>query len=429
MKLIFHGAAREIGKSCIELELQSGARYLLDAGVKFVGNRMQYPQYLRDIGEVDGVFLSHAHMDHSGALAFLEKKRLDAPIYSTPLTWEITKLLLEDARHLEQLRKIKPSFGVKDINRVEQDIHLVSYDKDYRTRDGLVRFRFLNSGHIPGGASVLLEAEGKRILYTSDVNVEPTRLMKPANLHKGDVIVDTLIIEGTYGTRNHPQRQFSEEGIVRSIHTCIEGGGSALIPVFGVGRSQEVLLVLAPLMGTVPIYLDGMARQLLDIVLRSDDSYLANIEKLRRMGRYVKKVSRSDRARLAKQKGIVIVSTSGMVEGGPSSYYARSFIEKKENFILLTGYQANGTQGRSMYDDHVFFEEGNPIPVECHMRKFDFSAHADRSGLHALVRGVTHKNLVLQHGDPDALDALADFGRENLDSKVYSPQLGDEILL
>jgi metallo-beta-lactamase family protein len=113
------------------------------------------------------------------------------------------------------------------------------------------------------------------------------------------------------------------------------------------------------------------------------------------------------------------------VEGGPSTFYARAFIEKKENFILLTGYQANGTRGRALFDDHVFFEKGVPIPAQCHIRKFSFSAHLDRRALHRFIEAVDHKDLILQHGDPDALDALASFAQGHLSSRVHTPQIGE----
>lgn len=427
MEILFHGAGREIGKSCIELQSQ-GQRYILDAGIKFVGGGIQYPQYLESIEDIDAVFLSHAHLDHSGALAFFERKRLGSPIYSTELTWTITRMLLEDTRHLEQLRRVRPTFSAKDIDRVEQDVVYVEYDKRYQTEDGRISFRFLNSGHIPGGVSVIFELEGKKVLYTSDINTQETRLMMSSVVPTQCPEVDVLIIEGTYGARSHPDRKSTEEGFIKSIRTCMEGGGSALIPVFGVGRSQEVLMVLNALRGEYPIYLDGMARGLLDETLRSDDPYIRGNEVLREMASYVKKVQRHDRERLLKEKNAIIVSTSGMVEGGPSTFYARSFIEKKENFIILTGYQANGTQGRSLYDDHVFFENGEPIPAQCHIRKFSFSAHLDQGALHNFIKSVKHKDLILQHGDTDSLDALSAYAVENLPStKVHVPHVGETI--
>ncbi|NCU41988.1 MAG: MBL fold metallo-hydrolase [Candidatus Moranbacteria bacterium] len=426
MNIILYGAAREIGKSCIEIESQ-GQRYLLDAGIKFIGGGIQYPQYLEEIEEVDAVFLSHAHLDHSGALAFFEKKKLGAPIYATRLTWQITRMLLEDTRHLEQLRRVKPTFTQRDIELVENDIVFVDYNKEYETKDGLVKFQYINSGHIPGGASVLLEIEGKKILYTSDFNTQYTRLMIPLSVSEKIASVDTLIVEGTYGLRNHPDRMLTEKNFAQSVETCISRGGSVLVPVFGVGRSQEILMNLDSFVGKHPIYLDGMARKLLDLILYSDDPYIRNKEQLERVARHLHKVYKNDRQRVSREKGVIIVSTSGMVEGGPASFYAREFVEKKENFILLTGYQANGTRGRSLFDDHIFFQDNEAIPVSCHIRKFNFSAHLDQEALHKTLREIQHKNLILQHGDSEALDALSIFAKENLSSRVYVPQLGEKI--
>lgn len=426
MDILFHGAGQEIGKSCIEIKSQ-GQRYLLDAGIKFVGGEIQYPQYLEKIEEVDAVFLSHAHLDHSGALAFFERKQLNSHIYSTKMTWETTKILLLDARHLEQLRQIRPTFSEKDIERVEQDLVLISYNKEYTTRDGKVKFRYFNSGHIPGGASILLELEGKKILYTSDMNTQETRLMIPSTVHTQCPKVDILIIEGTYGSRNHPDRALTEKEFIKSIRECMEGGGSVLVPVFGVGRSQEILMILDTLRGEYPIYLDGMARGLLDETLRSNDPYIRGKDVLQKMASYVKKVQRHNREELLKKKNAIIVSTSGMMEGGPSAFYGRAFIEKKENFILLTGYQASGTRGRALFDDHIFFEDGEVIPAQCRIQKFNFSAHLDQTALHIFLEAIKYTDVIFQHGDPDALDALTVYTKAHLSSRVYAPHVGETL--
>lgn len=428
MDIIFHGAAREVGKSCIEIR-SGGQRYLLDAGVKFVGSGLQFPQQLENIQDVDAVFLSHAHLDHSGALAFFERKRLGSAIYATDMTWTITKMLLEDERHLEQIRQVRPSFSQGDIARTEEDMAIVKYDTAYRTKDDRVLFRYYNSGHIPGGASILLELEGKKILYTADLNTVESRLMVPSAIAEQCPEVDVLVVEGTYGSRTHPERAHVEEAFLHSVRKGIENGASVLVPVFGVGRSQEVLMILDALRGECPIYLDGMARGLLDEVLRGNDPYVRNREVLGRMARYVKKVYKTDREKVVNERGAIIVSTSGMVEGGPAAFYARQFIEREEDSILLTGYQANGTRGRSLFDDHMFFEDGEAIPVRCHVRKFDFSAHLDAPELHALLTKIRHSHLVLQHGDPDALDALSMFAREHLASTLHVPQIGEKITI
>ena len=424
MKIIFHGAAREVGKSCIELETE-GKRYLLDTGIKFIYKGIEYPQYLDKVSDLNAIFISHAHLDHSGALPMLEHKNLNCPIYLTNLTWKITNMLLEDSYHLEKLRNLHPAYNQRDISKVKKDLKYIKFDKEYQTPDKKIKFKFLNSGHIPGGASILLKVENKTILYTADINTENTNLMIPSIL--GNLIenIDILITENTYGDREHPDKLESEEGLIKSVNSCIRGGGSALIPVFGVGRSQEILLILSKLDRNIPIYLDGMARKLTEAIINSNDPYVDNIELLEEMfNRVILVKNPKERKDIEKKKGIVIVSTSGMIQGGPAVEYTSYFVNQENNFILLTGYQAKGTNGRSVFEDHLFYNNHKKYQVRCHVRKFDFSAHYGQESIHSLVEKLNPKTLILQHGDLEALEAvkyhLEKKGRKN----VIMPEIG-----
>jgi len=426
MKIIFHGAAREVGKSCIEIKTE-GKRYIMDAGIKFTPEGAEYPKYLDKVFELDGVFLSHAHLDHSGALPLLEHKNLRCPIYLTNLTWKITNLLLEDNYHLEKLKHVHPAYVERDINRVKNDLRFVKYDQQYQTGDGKLKFTYLNSGHIPGGASILIEVEGKKLLYTADVNTENTQLMIPSEIDNLQDI-DVLITENTYGDREHPEKKDSEEGLIKSIEECIHGGGSALVPVFSVGRSQEIMIILSKLDRNIPIYLDGMARKVTNLVSESEDKYIDNrniIDDMMKRMIFIRKPS--EREQIAKKKGIVILSTSGMVQGGPVMTYMHYFVNMSENFVLLTGYQAQGTNGRHVFEDHIFYEHHLKIPVKCHVRKFDFSAHYGQDDIRKMITKINPKHLILQHGDIGALEESARFAKENIDGKVYIPFIGEEI--
>ncbi len=427
MKIIFHGAAREVGKSCIEIQTD-GQRYILDAGVKFVYKGIEYPKYLDNVHELDGVFISHAHLDHSGALPMLEHKRLNCPIYLTKLTWKITNELLEDSYHLELLKHVHPAYVERDIHLVEHDLEFVKYDKEYFTKDKKISFQFLNSGHIPGGASILMNVEGKKLLYTADINTEDTLLMVPSLAEQLQGI-DILITENTYGERKHPDRKATEEGFLSSVKEGLAGGGSVLIPVFSVGRAQEVLMLLARENIDAPIYLDGMPRRIMDIVMQSNDPYINNRELLESAADKAIYVHKHHREEICKRKGLIIVSSSGMVQGGPSVFYAEHMIHDKNNFLLLTGFQASGTTGRSLFEDHVFYHKGKKIPVQCHVRKFDFSAHYGQDSIINLQRKINAKHLILQHGDLDALEAARNFAEKNTKSKVYVPEVGEEIII
>ncbi len=425
MEIIFHGAAREVGKSCIEIRTE-GKRYILDAGVKFIQHGVEYPKELDKIYELDGIFLSHAHLDHSGALPMLEHKNLRCPIYITKMTWETTNMLLNDSYHLEKLKHIHPAYVERDINKVKDDLRFVKYDKEYETHDGKIKFQYLNAGHIPGSASILMKIEGKTLLYTADINTENTNLMVPSELDKLDMPIDILITENTYGDRMHPDKKDSEEGFIKSIEECIRGGGSALVPVFGVGRSQEIMIILDKLDPSIPIYLDGMARKLTEKMVNSEDPYIDNKEILHRMYKRVNIIKNSrERPHIANKKGIVILTTSGMVQGGPVVTYMEHFYNQKDNFIILTGYQAKGTTGRSIFEDHMFYSNHQRFKVKAHVRKFDFSAHYGQDSIHKLIKKINPKHLILQHGDLEAIQTVKKFAEENIDGKVYDPYIGE----
>lgn len=431
MKIIFHGAAQEVGKSCIEI-ISQGKRYLLDAGVKFIHKGVEYPKYLDKVNEVDAIFLSHAHMDHCGALPMLEHKRLKCPIYCTKMTWDTTNMLLEDSFHLEKLRNLHPAYSIRDVRAVKDDLKLVRYSKWYETKDKQVKFQFINAGHIPGSASILLEIEGKRVLYAADINTEETLLMEPSLLEKleFDKPVDVLISENTYGNRVHPDKLDSQEGFIKSIEEAIRGRGSVLLPVFGVGRSQEILILLKKLSDDIPIYLDGMSRTLSKMVYQSSDPYINHKEELEEMFKRVNLIKHpNERAKVAKMRGVVILTTSGMLQGGPSVAYAEKMVQNKDNFIILSGFQALGTNGRSVFEDHMFYQHHQSFKVHAHVRKFDFSAHIGQDGIHKVMKNINAKHVLLQHGDIEALEAVkqwSDRHKEEFQSNVIIPKIGEE---
>lgn len=426
MKIILHGAAQEVGKSCIEI-ITEGKRYIMDAGVKFTQHGAEYPLYLDQVYELDGVFLSHAHLDHSGALPLLEHKNLKCPIHCTTLTWKITNLLLQDSMHLEKLKHIHPVYTERDVNKIQNDLRFVNYNQAYTTPDGKVKFTFLNAGHIPGSASILLEIEGKKVLYTADYNTEKTLLMIESDLEKLTTPIDVLITENTYGDRPHPPRDEVETGLLKSINSCIREGGSVLIPVFSVGRSQEILLLLSKLETEHPIYLDGMPKKINDLVLKSNDPYVDNLDILAKMSkRVIPVVSQSMREEISRKKGVIIVSSSGMVQGGPVVTYAERMIRDENNFIILTGYQGKGTNGRFMFEDHMFYNHHNKEFVKAHVRKFDFSAHLGQESIRKVMMKIKPKNLILQHGDIEALVESKKFAEDNMkETKVFMPKAGE----
>ena len=166
MKITFHGAAREVGRSCIEITENDGKRHILDCGIKFLEDGFQLPENVLRIQDLDGVFLSHAHLDHSGGLPLFEHKSLKGPIFCTRQTLAITKTLLKDSFKIARIRNLHPAYDKTDLKQVQKDANYVEFDKWYKHHG--VRFMYMNAGHIPGSAMILLDLDGKRILYTGD---------------------------------------------------------------------------------------------------------------------------------------------------------------------------------------------------------------------------------------------------------------------
>jgi len=427
MKIIFHGAAQEVGKSCIEIQT-NGKRYIMDAGIKFSAHGNVYPKELDKICSLDGVFISHAHLDHSGAIPLLEHKKLNCPIYLTKLTWDTTNMLLADSYHLEKLKHTHPAYLERDIKAIEHDLSFIHYDKEYKTKDGAITFTYINSGHIPGGASILMKIEGQTLLYTADINTEPSLLMVESDLEKYSDI-DILITENTYGDREHPDREVVEKEFINTINECVSGGGSAIVPVFGVGRSQEILILLNQIAEKTPIYLDGMSRKLTKFYVESQDPYIKNKDVLERIFTRCHLIEHpKQRAEIAKKQGVVIVTTSGMVQGGPVVSYMEHMAFNPKNYVVMTGYQAKGTKGRSILEDNVFWTHGQSMPVKAKVKKYDFSAHYGQKAIRRLLDKIQPKNLILQHGDMGALCETRAYAHENLkQTNTFLPACGDII--
>lgn len=426
MKFIFRGAAQEVGRSCIELQTQ-GDRYLFDCGVKFTEGGFAYPKGLFDVPDIDGVFLSHAHLDHSGGLPFFEHKDLRGPIFCTAQTQAIIKILLKDSYEVARIRHIHPAFDRIDLKEVKKDTTIVQFDKPFTHRK-LSNVAFFNAGHIPGSASILVEAEGKRILYTGDMNLAKTMLMKEV-VPDYNGPIDILITESTYGYRNLPDREIIGKDFIKRVKEVVKAGGSVIIPVFAVGRAQEVLQILANEKFNVPIYFDGMSKKMTRSILSNTSKYVKNKDKLAHMFYDVVKQpkNRQEREKIADNQGIFI-TTSGMLQGGPVMEYVKHVWHDKKSAIFLTGYQCKRTNGRTLLDDGYVVIDGWRTEVHCQVERFDFSGHSDREQLEEYIKAVNPREaLIIQHGDPESVAALSQWAKENLKCKVFGPKVLDEI--
>ena len=426
MKIEFHGAARQVGRSCIEVD----DTYLLDAGIS-VGEISEYPANIIrkefdfyqeprkvDFKKINATFLSHAHLDHTGALPLFSHFGLKGPIFCTAGTKGLLEVLLKDALKIHMIKtKGRAAYTMRNVRKVLDSINLVKYHENKHFDD--VFFKFYDAGHIPGSSAIYLEKNGKSLVYTGDINSEDSLL-----LHGCDELphADALMIETTYGNRDHPPRSKTNQEFLEEIERTIDNGGSVIIPVFAVGRAQEMLLLLSKGRFKVPIYLDGMAKKVTKFCL-DNPKFIRDPAAMRRAVKEVDFVMPSTRKKIIKQQGIFL-TTSGMMTGGPVLGYLEHLYNDPKSAILLTGYQAEKTNGRMLVEHGEIFLENRRVKVKCQVRHFDFSAHAGRKELIGLIKQVNPQKLILIHGDNAALESLGNYFSKK---DVVIPKLGDKV--
>jgi putative mRNA 3-end processing factor len=415
MKFMFHGAGQEVGRSCIVLD----NRYLLDAGLKITEHGNEYPTHF-DPQHIEAAFISHAHLDHTGALPKLNHDGLRCPIFMTKMTRLTTAVLLEDSLHIELISHAHPGYAKKHIMNVLQHVKDIQYNKPKKISNDLT-VTFLDAGHIPGSASILLNYKNKKILYTGDINHQTTQLLNGANYNPGKI--DVMITESTYGDRTHPNRKESEQEFIELIQETLDNNGSALIPAFAVGRAQEIILLLMnhPEINC-PIYLDGMARKITDLYT-NNPRFVKDRTALQAAAKRIQHItSRTQRAKVLREN-CIIVTTSGMVTGGPIMSYLKMMCMDSSHAILLTGYQAEGTNGRLLLQEGCVYVDGKKLRWEGQIEKFDFSAHAGQQELINAIQQIRPTNLIINHGDDVAIHTLAKKVKR-FTKKIYLPEVG-----
>lgn len=413
IRLTFLGGALEVGRSAMQLE-SNGTFMVFDFGIQV----SEPPKYPAMPDHADSLIVSHAHLDHSGMAPALYKKQ-SLPSYATSLTFQLARILQEDNLKVTEQEGYPLAYLPEDIQKASNGEIPLEYKKPRNIHEDIT-MELRDAGHIPGSASALLELEGKKLLYTGDINPLDTRLLKGADVLQADV----LAIETTYGDRLHPDRAETEKAFIDSIRETVESGGVALVPVFAVGRSQEMLMVLKEL--ETPVYLDGMGKLACKIIL-SNGGYVRDARELQKAVNHSIWVEHNSQRKDVCSEPCVILTTAGMLNGGPAIQYLRILADDAKNSILLTGYQVEGTNGRLLLEKgHVNDPDTKQkMTVKAKVRQYDFSAHADQKGLLEIVERVKPEDIVLMHGSPEATAAM----EAKLEGKyrVHAPGVGETI--
>lgn len=418
IKLEVLGSGGEVGRAALLLR-HRGRGLLLDYGVNFdEEDKPQFPLHVRPT-DLEGVVLSHAHLDHTAAAPFLYTT-YRVPAVMTRVTRDLIKVMLKDFLHISGYYA---PYEHSDVRTMIENTIAVDYGKDVRL--GNFTVRLLNAGHIPGSAMTLVEVGGSRILYTGDVNTIDTRLVTAPDL--SGIEADYLIMEGTYGASTHPDRKEIEEEFVKAVEEVIEDGGNVLIPAFSLGRSQEILALLYEKLDWAHVWFDGMTRVINGIVL-SYPEYLNRYDLLANAVQEFRMVrSSSDRRRISKGSENVVVATAGMLKGGPAQYYLKRWMDDPSNAVFLVSYQAETSPGRELIETGRFLDLGM---VRARVQWFDFSSHAGADGLLEIAKSIRGlRKVVIIHSDIGVREVLAQKISEELGIEVATPDNGDAVAL
>jgi len=414
LQVRFLGGTREVGRIGIAVKSEK-TQVLLDYGV-MLDHEPGFPMHVPP-KEVDALILTHSHLDHSGAIPifYIEGQRL---LYTNKLNLELTQLLIQDFIHLSSYYLPFEYLELKTMMRSNK--HL-----DYGVEEELgdMRFQLLNAGHTPGSAQVLIEAEGKRLLYTSDFNIADSKLLEGASMNYGDL--DAVIMESTYADEDHAERSELEKRFVESVTDVVEKGGSVLVPAFGVGRAQEITCILTAYHFEYPIVLDGMAREASRIMMNYK-------EFLRDPKLFVDAMHSADWVegwrdrRKALKTPSVIVSPAGMLKGGPAAFYVSKIGKKADNAIFLVSYQIPGTPGKELLDKGICTIDGKVRRVKAHVEHFDFSSHCGASQLKDALRRLGGKPKVfVVHGAEGNCELFANWAKSELGLDASAPKTGE----
>jgi metallo-beta-lactamase family protein len=458
-KLTFYGATEGVTGSCYLLETER-ATLLLDCGL-FQGSREEEKGNARafpfDVHKLDGVVLSHAHLDHSGRLPRLVAEGYQGPIHMTLPTCELLEIMLKDAASLQERdaewenkrrrragkKEIEPLYTLQDVEVALALCDGFSYGSRQEIAEG-VAVCFRDAGHILGSAIVELfineKGSEKKLVFSGDLgNSNAALLRDPVIVEQADV----LLLESTYGDRNHRPMDETLEEFENIITEASENGGNIMIPSFAVGRTQEIIFRLGELyqrgkLRQQAVYLDSpMAIAVTEVYHRYQNIYNSEDAHSIRQGRTgslhtflpVLRYTTSTEESMALNKieaGAIIIAGSGMCTGGRIRHHFKHNLWRRNAHVVIVGYQAIGTPGRSLVDGaRTFRLGGDEIVVKAAIHTLGgFSAHASQSQLVDWARHFREPRprLYLIHGEADAKAALQQrLSYENWRAEIPAP--------
>jgi putative mRNA 3-end processing factor len=412
VEIAFLGGSQEVGKSAVQLSSGSDS-FLFDYGIEVQHGEVPLKPKL----PLSGVFITHAHLDHSGMAPYLYKLGYNGSVFTTKASFALMDILLHDSIKVQKKRGEKPHYNPSDVEKTLKLGKRLEYGKPVKFKSSQVTL--LDAGHIPGSSSVLLESQGKKILYTGDIKLIDTKLMAGAKIDVKDL--DALICESTYSYKDHPDRDKLEDQLRELAQETIYNDGHLIVPSFAVGRTQELLIILHDL--GFPLHLDGMGIEATEAILQNLSSVRDGKLLQKAFGRARKVLISRDRKHVL-DRPCIVICTAGMLNGGPVGYYIKKLHDRENCAMALTGFMVEGTVGRKLLDTGRYVNEGLDVKPKMKVEFLDFSGHTDKSHIIEFIKRNKPKKVFLVHGD-----RTPEFARElqSMGIQAEAPKNGDKV--
>jgi metallo-beta-lactamase family protein len=457
MKIKFLGGVRTVTGTCCHITIND-LQALVDCGM-YQGensediNKAPFPF---TPSKISYVFLTHAHIDHSGLLPKLVREGFNGKIITTDATADLAEIMLYDSAQIQQkdaewlikkaLRKgaepdIKPLYTTADVNKTLSLFKRKAYLKTEHLGSGL-KYRFLDAGHILGSGSLELiyqdSAKEKTIVFSGDIGKKGNPIM---NDPQTPTSADYIVMESTYGNRNHRGMKESIDELAEAIRTTFKKGGNVLIPAFAIGRTQDILYTLNKFIKekrfeTLNVYVDSpLAEEATKVYLSHPECYDAEAlamlkEKKSRALKLQFTTTVEDSMKINKIKsGAIIIAGSGMCEGGRIVHHFKHNLWRSECSVIFSGFQAEGTRGRKIIEGAKTVDVlGEDIAVKARIYTIGgFSAHADRDGLFEWLGGFSGKpEVFIVHGEENVSIDFEDAVKKKFVLITHVPRKNEE---
>ena len=415
------GAANEVGRSGFLVNC-NGTKLLLDYGVMF-GKRGSPPQYPLHVKpkDLDAVIITHAHLDHSGNVPSLFVSG-NTDVYATPPTFDLSKLLINDMLKIE---KNSHPFDLPELNNMMKNAKPIDFKQ--KVTKGNATFEFRESGHVIGGSTVLVESEKKKLFYTGDIKTNGSRMLREMDTDIGEI--DLLITESTYAKTEQIPRKTSEDQLIEFANEVMDRKGILFIPSFSVERSQEMACILRSANFKHKIIMDGMALKVNEIMFKHPE-YLRDPKIFAEAIKSSTAIREHAERKRAMGEPCVVISPAGMLVGGNAVYYLQQLSFDSKNGIALVSYQGEGTPGKKLLDTGKVSTRGNDLNVQAEVKQFQFSGHADKKELFAMMKTIKGNPKVWTvHGDSESCQIFAQEIHEQFGFETYAPMVNDKITI